>query len=561
MQRTLLSTTTTHLLGALALAACSSGPSDATNAESTTGGSPFTSNADETDDGDVPTTGIVDPATTANTTSTSTSTSTSPADTTAETSGSTAADTATATTTPVDTDTASSGHQEDTVVMTSEPAPTCEDGIKNQDESDVDCGGATCPACADGSVCGEDSDCAIASCIDLTCKAPTCDDGYQNQDETDVDCGGPSCSGCADNYACTGPDDCQSGVCTDGLCTPPSCADGVVNQDESDVDCGGTVCTGCLGDMTCAGDADCLSGVCTGGLCEPVECLVDNDCNDLDAECANGKCDLDSHTCVAAPANDGMACDDGNLCVDATTCDDGVCGGGSPKDCSALADACHVGACVTDTGECVSEVVADGTKCEDGNACTKLETCAAGVCGGSLDTLFTEDFSDNSAGWTLGPQWGIAPAMASAGCFGGNDPATDHSPSDDNGVAGVEIGKCITDKTIHDFYCLTSPVIDTSTAVADVHLSFWRLLHSDYIPYMKNKIEVWNGTTWTIVFETFGSPAVHDLDWKFFSYDVSAYKNPAFQARWCFNVGNTGVFSVASWTVDDVSVGPAACMP
>ena len=63
------------------------------------------------------------------------------------------------------------------------------------------------------------------------------------------------------------------------------------------------------------------------------------------------------------------------------------------------------------------------------------------------------------------------------------------------------------------------------------------------------------------MFETLGSPSTIDNTWKFFSYDVSAYKNPAFQARWCFNVGNTGVFLVSSWNLDDVTVGPAACTP
>ena len=31
-------------------------------------------------------------------------------------------------------------------------------------QTDVDCGGSSCPACTDGSVCGADSDCASSSC-------------------------------------------------------------------------------------------------------------------------------------------------------------------------------------------------------------------------------------------------------------------------------------------------------------------------------------------------------------------------------------------------------------
>jgi len=50
------------------------------------------------------------------------------------------------------------------------PKPTCEDGIQNQNEIGIDCGGP-CVAC------------------------PTCEDGIQNQAETGIDCGGP-CTPC-----------------------------------------------------------------------------------------------------------------------------------------------------------------------------------------------------------------------------------------------------------------------------------------------------------------------------------------------------------------------------
>ena len=56
--------------------------------------------------------------------------------------------------------------------------PTCDDGIQNQGETGVDCGGPCPDAC------------------------PTCDDGIQNQGEEGVDCGGPNCAPCP----CTGTD-------------------------------------------------------------------------------------------------------------------------------------------------------------------------------------------------------------------------------------------------------------------------------------------------------------------------------------------------------------------
>ena len=70
--------------------------------------------------------------------------------------------------------------------------PTCNDGVQNGDETGVDCGGSSCPAC------------------------PTCSDGVQNGDETGIDCGGSSCPAC------------------------PTCDDGIQNGDETGVDCGGS---------------------------------------------------------------------------------------------------------------------------------------------------------------------------------------------------------------------------------------------------------------------------------------------------------------------------------
>ena len=72
--------------------------------------------------------------------------------------------------------------------------PTCYDGIQNQGEEGIDCGGP-CPPCE------------------------TCYDGIKNQGEEGIDCGGP-CPPC------------------------PSCSDGIQNQGEEGVDCGGP-CSPC----------------------------------------------------------------------------------------------------------------------------------------------------------------------------------------------------------------------------------------------------------------------------------------------------------------------------
>ena len=46
----------------------------------------------------------------------------------------------------------------------------CTDGVKNGNETDVDCGGGTCPRCATGKTCGTRNDCASARCEGGTCQ-------------------------------------------------------------------------------------------------------------------------------------------------------------------------------------------------------------------------------------------------------------------------------------------------------------------------------------------------------------------------------------------------------
>jgi len=50
------------------------------------------------------------------------------------------------------------------------PEESCTDGVKNQDETDVDCGGA-CSACVSGKACETGSDCASTYCTVGVCTA------------------------------------------------------------------------------------------------------------------------------------------------------------------------------------------------------------------------------------------------------------------------------------------------------------------------------------------------------------------------------------------------------
>jgi hypothetical protein len=148
---------------------------------------------------------------------------------------------------------------------------TCFDGIVNQDETDVDCGGVLgCPRCATAQHCASTDDCDEAACLKGICQAPSCSDGMQNGSETGSDCGG-SCPSCTDGQGCLQPKDCQSQVCLGGahVCALPSCVDGIKNGAEPSVDCGGACTLKCQLADACTGPLDCASGACFDQHCVP----------------------------------------------------------------------------------------------------------------------------------------------------------------------------------------------------------------------------------------------------------------------------------------------------
>ena len=108
---------------------------------------------------------------------------------------------------------------------------------------------------------------AVDLANDLAPQIPTCTDGSRNGTETDIDCGGPSCPPCATGRACTMAGDCLTDDCLCGVCAlVGGCADGLMDGSETDIDCGGR-CPPC-GGGGCRTGADCQSGACAGGRCD-----------------------------------------------------------------------------------------------------------------------------------------------------------------------------------------------------------------------------------------------------------------------------------------------------
>jgi hypothetical protein len=153
-----------------------------------------------------------------------------------------------------------------TTTTTTTAPPSCTDGMKNGNETDVDCGGSCAQKCATGQMCLAGADCVNGVCSGGTCQPATCTDGVKNGNETAVDCGG-TCPGCANGQMCGTGSDCLSGVCAGGICQANTCTDLVLDGTETDVDCGGGTCPACATGKMCFANSDCMSNMCSGGSC------------------------------------------------------------------------------------------------------------------------------------------------------------------------------------------------------------------------------------------------------------------------------------------------------
>ena len=129
----------------------------------------------------------------------------------------------------------------------------------------------------------------------------------------------------------------------------------------------------CDDGLFCNGVETCQSGVCVPGT--PV------DCSSLNDQCNVGVCEETSDSCVTQPANEGSSCEDGLFCNVGETCQAGSCAGGSARVCSD-GNSCTIDSCSEAAGSCVNTSVQDGTLCEDGQFCTLNTVCTTGVCGG-----------------------------------------------------------------------------------------------------------------------------------------------------------------------------------
>jgi hypothetical protein len=244
----------------------------------------------------------------------------------------------------------------------------CGDGLVCQDDGRCACQGRSCGGCraCEGGACVPDPS-VVCEPADQCHEAGACDPAT-GQCTTPRKADGTSCD---DGDPCTLDDACQQGACRG---TPKDCSS------EEDV-CNDGVCrssdgecvkrpkpdgTGCNADHTdCTTGDSCQHGVCTPG--------AGIDCRGEDDQCNRGVCRTSDGRCIKEP-RPGIACDHPDRCMDGGTCQqNGTCGGGTARICTAR-DECHdAGVCNPANGDCSHPAKADGAPCSTGE-------CIGGVC-------------------------------------------------------------------------------------------------------------------------------------------------------------------------------------
>jgi cysteine-rich repeat protein len=205
-------------------------------------------------------------------------------------------------TTGVTNDDSGTSGVDDTTGDTGTPV-TCVNGVLDDDETDVDCGGTTCDPCADGQACVLPTDCVSGECVDQVCLAPVCGDGVIAGEEEcddmvetvacDTDCTVAECGDGVLNV--TFGEECDEGpesLTCDSDCTPAACGDGLVNATAGEAcDEGGEQTATCEADCTAATCGDGVFNLLAGEECDDGDAIDDNACSNM---CTRTPCVFDT---------------------------------------------------------------------------------------------------------------------------------------------------------------------------------------------------------------------------------------------------------------------------
>ncbi len=276
----------------------------------------------------------------------------------------------------------------------------CEDGnpcTQNSCDPAVGCVSTELAGpCEDGDACTTGDTCVESVCegTPLLCN----DDGNPcTNDFCDVAAGCVHPANdlpCDDGNPCTTGDKCSAGECIPGAslfdcddknpCTSDSC----------------NIQTGeCLHEANSqpCDDADpcTLDDTCVNGSCQPGAPKVCEDSNPCTEDSCNSNGD-----CVFVPV--AASCDDGNQCTGPDSCLGGKCQPGAVLKCN------DGNLCTDDSCDPIEgcQYVPNGNACTDGNACTLDDVCAGGKCvgAGTLECGDVNPCTDDSCDPLLGCQ-------------------------------------------------------------------------------------------------------------------------------------------------------------
>ena len=269
----------------------------------------------------------------------------------------------------------------------------------------------------DGLPCNDATVCTSADVCDSGACGGTiivCDDGNPCSVDACDDVTGCTAShftgSCSDGNACTVDDACKAGACAAGAALACDDNDGCTLDtcDPATGLCANAAVVGCGGN--CKVDGDCSDGnPCTDDTCVLLEAGKPNNggkcsvqpnvatcddgeiCTDKDV-CKGGVCSgaaiacNDSNPCTTDSCTPGkgcvhaantIVCDDANACTKGDVCSAAKCMPGAAVTCNDNKP-CTSDSCNTKTGAC--EYVANTLACNDSNACTTGDVCAASVC-------------------------------------------------------------------------------------------------------------------------------------------------------------------------------------
>jgi hypothetical protein len=185
---------------------------------------------------------------------------------------------------------------------------------------------------------------------------------------------------------------CDDGGCIDEACVGVACPEGQACAAGACVQ-PATVPTEEPGEVTAQwGRRQDLGAACAGDMECYSNLCVDGVCCDTPCDGACEACDVAGQEGTCSVVAQGTTCDDGSACTTEDTCDGQAADGctGTAVTCDSPPSQCHQAQGTCTDGACTYAPKPEGTACNDGNACTTGETCGSGgACGGGTTMACT----------------------------------------------------------------------------------------------------------------------------------------------------------------------------